>query len=153
MYSQLSQNMHLPLAYLLLNEEDAAIVYEIDAKNLTLNILTGLQALSRSSENQSLVIAASEINAVLPAFTGLGLSEKWNIDAIAESIMTANGVNLKLLQYTKEELADKQQAAQKAAAQQEAQAAQTAMQGASPMGGQLSGQESAVAALGDARMM
>ena len=152
-YSQLSQNMHLPLAYLLLNEEDAAIIYEIDAKNLTLNILTGLQALSRSSENQSLVIAASEINAVLPAFTGLGLSEKWNIDAIAESIMTANGVNLKLLQYTEEELQAKQQAAQQAAAQQEAQAAQTAMQGASPMGGQLSGQESAVAALGDARMM
>lgn len=152
-YSQLSQNMHLPLAYLLLNEEDAAIIYEIDAKNLTLNILTGLQALSRSSENQSLVIAASEINAVLPAFTGLGLSEKWNIDAIAESIMTANGVNLKLLQYTEEELEARQQAAQQAAAQQEAQAAQTAMQGASPMGGQLSGQESAVAALGDARMM
>lgn len=154
-YSQLSQNMHLPLAYLLLNEEDAAIIYEIDAKNLTLNILTGLQALSRSSENQSLVIAASEINAVLPAFTGLGLSEKWNIDAIAESIMTANGVNLKLLQYTEEELQAKQQAAQEAAAQQEAQAAQTAMQGGggSPMGGQLSGQESAVAALGDARMM
>lgn len=149
-YSQLSQNMHLPLAYLLLNEENAAIIYDIDRGNLSLNILTGLQALSRSSENQNLVIAASEINAVLPAFTSLGLSKKWKFDAIAEFIMSANGVDIKALQYTEEEMKAMQEAEEAANEQQQMQA--QAMGGQDPaMGGQLAGQESAVDALNASR--
>lgn len=148
-YSQLSQNMHLPLAYLLLNEEDAEIIHDLDMANLSLNILTGLQALSRSSENQNLVVACSEINAVVPTFTGLGLSKKWKIDAIAESILVANGVNIVALQYTEEEMAA---IAEKEAQLNAQQQMQTQMQ-AEPMGGQLTGQESAVDALNAARMM
>ena len=148
-YSQLSQNMHLPLAYLLLNEEDESIIYEIDRENLKLNILTGLQALSRSSENQNLVIACSEMNAVIPTFTSLGLSSKWKIDAIAESILVSNGVNLKALQYTEEEMVAMQKQELEANAAQQMQAQAMGQQG----GQQLGGQESAVAALQDARMM
>lgn len=150
-YSQLSQNMHLPLAYLLLNEENEAIIFDIDRENLKLNILTGLQALSRSSENQNLVIASSEINAVLPAFTGLGLSKKWNVDAIAESILVSNGVNIKALQYTEEEMMKMQEAEQQANMEQQMQA--QAMGAQAEQGGQLGGQESAVDALAAARMM
>ena len=150
-YSQLSQNMHLPLAYLLLNEEDANIISDIDRGNITLNILTGLQALSRSSENQNLVIAASEINAVVPAFTGLGLSKKWKIDAIAEFIMAANGVDVKALQYTEEEMMEMQKAEAEANAENQMQA--QAMGQDPSMGGQLEGQESAVDALSASRMM
>lgn len=150
-YSQLSQNMHLPLAYLLLNEENEAIIFDIDRENLKLNILTGLQALSRSSENQNLVIASSEINAVLPAFTGLGLSKKWNVDAIAESILVSNGVNIKALQYTEEEMMKMQEAEQQANMEQQMQA--QVMGAQAEQGGQLGGQESAVDALAAARMM
>lgn len=143
--------MHLPLAYLLLNEENEAIIFDIDRENLKLNILTGLQALSRSSENQNLVIASSEINAVLPAFTGLGLSKKWNVDAIAESILVSNGVNIKALQYTEEEMMKMQEAEQQANMEQQMQA--QAMGAQAEQGGQLGGQESAVDALAAARMM
>lgn len=144
-YSQLSQNMHLPLAYLLLNEENPAIIFDIDRENLKLSILTGLQALSRSSENQNLVIACSEINAVVPTFTGLGLSKKWNLDKIAESILIANGVDITGLQYTEDEMLAMQQAEEQAQMQQQMQAQE--------MGGQLAGQESAVDALQAAREM
>lgn len=143
--------MHLPLAYLLLNEENEAIIFDIDRENLKLNILTGLQALSRSSENQNLVIASSEINAVLPAFTGLGLSKKWNVDAIAESILVSNGVNIKALQYTEEEMMKMQEAEQQANMEQQMQAQMMGAQ--AEQGGQLGGQESAVDALAAARMM
>lgn len=146
--------MHLPLAYLLLNEEDATIIYEFDRQNLSLNILTGLQALSRSSENQNLVVAASEINAVLPAFTSLGLSKKWNFDTIAESILVSNGVNVKALQFTKEELAKMQAAEEQANAQQQAQAQMMGGQAEQQMGAQqLAGQDNAVDALNSARGM
>ena len=143
--------MHLPLAYLLLNEENEAIIFDIDRENLKLNILTGLQALSRSSENQNLVIASSEINAVLPAFTGLGLSKKWNVDAIAESILVSNGVNIKALQYSEEEMMKMQEAEQQANLEQQMQA--QVMGAQAEQGGQLGGQESAVDALAAARMM
>lgn len=148
-YSQLSQNMHMPLAYLLLNEENEAIIYDIDRGNIKLNILTGLQALSRSSENQNLVIAASEINAVLPAFTSLGLSKKWNYDTIAEFILSANGVDIKALQYTEEEMMAMQEAEAEANAAQQQQVAAMGQQA----GGQLEGQESAVDALNASRGM
>lgn len=151
-YSQLSQNMHLPLAYLLLNEEDPTIIHDIDKKNITLNIITGLEALSRSSENQNLVIACTEMNTVIPVFTSLGLSKKWNIDAIAESILTANGVNVKAMQYTEEEMEQMAAAEQAMNEQQQMQAqAMGAMGG--EQGGQLAGQESAIDALQASRMM
>jgi hypothetical protein len=143
--------MHLPLAYLLLHEEEPTIINDIDRGNISLNILTGLQALSRSSENQNLVIAASEINAVVPAFTGLGLSKKWKLDSIAEFIMAANGVDITALQYTEEEMIQMQEAEAEASAASQMQA-QAMGQGAGG-GGQLAGQESAVDALNASRGM
>lgn len=149
-YSQLSQNMHLPLAYLLLNEENEFIIHDINRQNLSLSILTGLQALSRSSESQALTIASSALNAILPAFTSLGLGAKWNIDAIAEMVLNSHGVNVTALQYTEEELLKIQQAQQQQAQAQQMQQMQAGMGGAG-MGGQLQNQDSAVEALGMAQ--
>lgn len=143
-YSQLSQNMHLPLAYILLHEENSEIIYEFDAENLKLNILTGLQALSRSSENQNLVIASSEMNAVIPVFMQLGLDKIYNLEIVAESILQSNGVNTKNIKYTKEQLEANAKAAEEAAAQQNMQAQQVAQQ---------ANQAEAVDALQNSRMM
>lgn len=148
-YSQLSQNMHLPLAYLLLNEENEFIIHDINRQNLSLSILTGLQALSRSSESQALTIASSALNAIIPAFTGLGLSAKWNIDAIAEMVLNSHGVNVSALQYTEEEMQQIQEAQQ---AQQQQEQMQAQMQGLGGAGGgQLQNQDAAVEALGMAQ--
>lgn len=139
-YSQLAQGLHLPLAKLLLNELNPKIISEIELRNITLNILTGLQALSRSSENQGLVIASSELNTILPAFTQLGLNpKKWNLDAIAEQVFASNGVNVKALQYTEEEL--------RANAQVEAEANAQAQMQAMTAPQQIATQDDAVAAV------
>jgi hypothetical protein len=136
--------MHLPLAYILLHEENAEIIYEFDAENLKLNILTGLQALSRSSENQNLVIASSEMNAVIPVFMQLGLDKIYNLEVVAESILQSNGVNTKNIKYTEEQLQANAKAAEEAAQAQQMQAQQMA---------QPANQESAVDALQNSRMM
>lgn len=139
-YSQLAQGLHLPLARLLLNELDPKLISDIELGNFKLNILTGLQALSRSSENQGLVIAASELNTILPIFAQLGQdSATWNLQAIAEQVLASNGVNVKSLQYTEEQIREREAAQQEANAQAQMQAMQAPQQ--------LASQESAVQAV------
>lgn len=120
-YSQLSQSMHIPLAYLLLNEVEPSFIHAVQKGEFRLEILTGLQALSRSAENQALVVAASEINAVLPIFQNM---KEFNLSKMVESIMRANGVNVDDYRYSEEELkaqqAQEDQQAQALAAQQQA---------------------------------
>ena len=91
-YSQLSQNMHMPLAYLLLHEVQPTVINAVERGEFKLDILTGLQALSRSSENQSLLVAASEINAIVPIMAQL--SKRFNPDKLIDSNLRANGVNV-----------------------------------------------------------
>lgn len=139
-YSQLAQSLHLPLARLLLNELNPKLIEELELQNFKLNILTGLQALSRSSENQGLVIACSELNTVLPIFGQANqIEEMWNLTAIIEQVLGSNGVNVKALQYTEDQLRARRQAMADAAAQQQAQAMQVPQQ--------LATQESAVEAV------
>lgn len=139
-YSQLAQGLHLPLARLLLNELNPKLIEELELNNFKLNILTGLQALSRSSENQGLVIACSELNTVLPIFGQANqLEEMWNLTAIVEQVLASNGVNVKALQYTEEQLRQRRQALAEAQAAQQAQAVQVPQQ--------LATQESAVQAI------
>lgn len=139
-YSQLAQGLHLPLARLLLNELEPKLIEELLLGNFKLNILTGLQALSRSSENQGLVIAASELNTILPIFGQLSQdSATWNLQAIAEQVLASNGVNVKALQFSEEEIKQRQQAQQEANAQAQMQAMQAPQQ--------LGTQESAVQAV------
>lgn len=141
-YSQLSQSMHLPLAYLLLYEVKPNIMEAIDSQEIKLNILTGIQALSRSSENQGLVIACSELNAIIPTIAQLG--KRFNIDAIADKVFASNNVNIKDITYTEEQLQANARAEQEAMAQQQAQMTQGMPQ-------QLAGQESAIQAVQQAQ--
>ena len=135
-YSQLSQNMHMPLAYLLLHEVQPTVINAVERGEFKLDILTGLQALSRSSENQSLLVAASEINAIVPIMAQL--SKRFNPDKLIDSILRANGVNVDDYTYTEDEM-------KAMAAQEEQQAQQLAMQQQALQQG--AGQEQAVQAV------
>ena len=135
-YSQLSQNMHMPLAYLLLHEVQPTVINAVERGEFKLDILTGLQALSRSSENQSLLVAASEINAIVPIMAQL--SKRFNPDKLIDSILRANGVNVDDYTYTEDEM-------KAIAAQEEQQAQQLAMQQQALQQG--AGQEQAVQAV------
>ena len=134
-YSQLSQSLHIPLAYLLLNEVQPSFIHAVQQGEFRLEILTGLQALSRSSENQSLVTATAEINAIVPILQSF---KQFNLNKVVEGILRANGVNVEDITYTEDEM--KAIAAQEAQQEQQLAAQQQAMmQGA--------GQEQAVQAV------
>ena len=134
-YSQLSQSLHIPLAYLLLNEVQPSFIHAVQQGEFRLEILTGLQALSRSSENQALVTATAEINAIVPVLQSF---KQFNLNKVVEGILRANGVNVEDITYTEEEM--KEIAAQEAQQEQQLAAQQQAMmQGA--------GQEQAVQAV------
>lgn len=121
-YSQLAEGLHLPLAYLLLNEVRSDIIAALEAKDIQLDILTGIQALSRNTENQGMIIACTELNSILPVVANLG--KRYNIQAIAEKVFLSNGVDIEEITYTEEELqAQQQQEMQAAQAQQMAMAA------------------------------
>lgn len=133
-YSQLSQSLHLPLAYLLLDEADNTIIEAFDLNHIKLEILTGLQALSRSTSNQSLVMAVSDLTAILPVFTQGGLGKEWNINKIAEGVFSSYGLTVADMKYTEKELLAIQQAEQQAQATQ-------AMQAQAMGGAGISGQD------------
>ena len=137
-YSQLSQNMHLPLAYILLNEVDPSIISAFDLNNIELNILTGLVALSRSSENQALMIAANQIAQAVPVFSQI--SKKYDIDKLVDGILLSNGIDPASIQKTVEQL-------QQEAAQEE-QAAMAQQQAIMQQGNQLQNTEAVLAAQG-----
>lgn len=123
-YSQLSQSMHLPLAYLLLYEVRSDILLAIDKQEIELNILTGLQALSRSSENQALIIAANEVATVVQVFAQV--DKRFNIAKIVDKILYSNGIDVADITYTEDELRAN---AEREQAQLQAQQQQAMMQG------------------------
>lgn len=149
-YSTLSEYLHVPLAYLLLEEEVPDVMEAFDKEEIELNITTGIQALARTTENQGLVVAATELNTVLPIFQQ-ELAQIYNIPKIVEQVLLANGVDVDAIRYTKEELQARQQEQQKAAAAQQQEQAAMLMGGQGMQQQQLAGQESAVAALNDIR--
>lgn len=145
-YSQLAHGLHIPLAYLLLNEFSPDIMQSIRDEELTLRILTGIQALSRSSENQGLIVACTELNAVIPVIQQLG--RRFNMDAIADKVFLSNGVQIKEITYTEEEVRQMAEAEQAQNQEQQMQAMQQMQQPS-----QLAGQESAISAIGLAQQM
>ena len=137
-YSQLSQNMHLPLAYLLLNESDPTIINAFDMNNIELNILTGLIALSRSSENQALMIAANQIAQAVPVFAQLG--KQYDLDKLVDGILLSNGIDPVTIKKSPEQLQQEAQAEEQAAMAQQQQVMQ--------QGNQLQNTEAVLAAQG-----
>lgn len=118
-YSQLSQNMHMPLAYLLLNEVDPQIINAFDQNNIELNILTGLIALSRSSDNQALLVAANQVAAIVPVFAQI--SKKYDLDKLVDGILLSNGIDPASIKKSEDQLqAEAAQEEQAAMAQQQA---------------------------------
>lgn len=143
-YSQLAESLHLPLAYILLYEVRQDIILAIDAADIELDILTGIQALSRNTENQGLIIACSEINTILPVIAQLG--KRFNQDAIVDKVFLSNGINIEDITYTPEEIQANAAREQEAMQQQQA-----AMLGG--MQQQLAGQGDAISALQAAQQL
>lgn len=100
-YSLLSQSLHLPLAYLLCYEIDADLGLQVAAGALDVQIITGMQALSRSSELQQWVQLTQELGLIVPTLKQV--SPRFNTEKIIERFMLAHGISREFL-YTEEEL-------------------------------------------------
>lgn len=124
-YSQLSQGIHLPLSYLLCLEVEPAFLTAIIAGEVTLDVVTGLPALGRSTVVTQILQAIQELSVIVPAMGQL--SPRFDTERVVDLVLQARGVNLKDVMMTPEQLKAKQEQQQAAQAQQQ----QAALVGAS----------------------
>lgn len=125
-YSQLSEALHKPLAYLLLAEADRNLQSAIIANKVKFNILTGTAALGRGNDTERLLTSIQVLGVIIPAMGQL--SKRFNTEAVIDKILTNNGVNLEEIMKSDEELEAEAQAAQ-----EQMQAMQQMAQQASPL--------------------
>jgi len=119
-YSQLSQGIHLPLSYLLCDEAEPDFMTAVIAGELTLEVITGLPALGRSTVVTQLLQATQELAAIIPAMQQL--SQRFDIEKITDLVLQARGLNLEDIMLSAEALDEKLKAQQQAEQAQAAQA-------------------------------
>ena len=100
-YSLLSQSLHLPLAYLLCYELDKDVGAAVAAGDINVQIITGVQALSRNAELQQWVQLTQELGLIIPTLKQV--SPRFNTDKIIERFMLGHGVSNEFL-YTPQEM-------------------------------------------------
>ena len=117
-YSQLSQGIHLPLSHLLCMEVSPNFITALVAGELTLDVITGLPALGRSTVVTQLLQAIQELSLIIPAMKQL--SPRFDTEAVIDTVLQARGVNLDDTMFSAEELQAQQDEMQAQQAQQQA---------------------------------
>lgn len=101
-YSQLSKELHAPLAYLLLAQTYGAFAALIAGDRVKVQIITGTAALGRAGDTQRLLQATQVLSVLVPALQQI--SKRFNIEKIVDQTLTNYGVSLKEIMKTQEEL-------------------------------------------------
>jgi hypothetical protein len=117
-YSQLSQGIHLPLSYLLCNEVDSDFIHALIAGEVTLEVITGLPALGRSTVVTQVLQAVQELAVIIPALKQL--SPRCDIEKVIDLVLQARGVNLEDIMLSPEALKEQQRVQEQQQAQQSA---------------------------------
>ena len=117
-YSQLSQGIHLPLSYLLCNEVDGDFIHALIAGEITLEVITGLPALGRSTVVTQVLQAIQELAVIVPALKQL--TPRADVEKVIDLILQARGVNLEDIMLSPEALKQQQEDQQQQQAQQTA---------------------------------
>lgn len=108
-HSALSNSIHPPLAYLMLQELAPDLVVQAIDQQIQLDMLTGVPALTRSAKVQACLEAAQEAAAIIGA---LGpATQRVSPESIIAMCFAARGLSPSDIYRTKEELADMQQQA------------------------------------------
>lgn len=121
-YSQLSEALHKPLAYLLIGELDPKLSAAIKANVVKFSILTGTAALGRGNDTERLLNSIQILGVLIPAMGQL--SRRFNTEEVIDMILTNNGVDLEKVMKSEQQLEQEAQEAQQQslAAQQQANA-------------------------------
>lgn len=125
-YSSLAESWQVPLAHLLLQEEDPRQLAGIVDGTIRLAIVAGIPALGRAGDVQNLIVALSEAAPVIDAVRNIG-DPRIDPQRVLDMILTGSGVDIDSLFYTEQE-----QAAN-LAAQKERQEASQAIEAAAGM--------------------
>ena len=115
-FSNLSPTLHAKTGYLLMQEVDPAFIIAVAAGLFDLELLTGVQAVGRSSDTQKLMEASIEFATIA---TSLQQTQQpfFDYNTLAKYIFTNRGVPLDVIMKSQEQLAaelemQKQQQAQ-----------------------------------------
>lgn len=111
-YSLLAESMQAPLAYLCMQEVSDGLLLGLMAKMYKPKILTGIPALSRSADTQSLLQAAQELTVLAPLLQMF--PQRIDPNKVFERVLQSNGVDPNDISKSADELA--QEAAAQAAA-------------------------------------
>ena len=122
-YSQLSKELHIPLAYLLLAQTYEAFAILIAGGKVNIQIVTGTAALGRAGDTQRLLQATQVLSVLIPALQQI--SKRFNTQKIVDKTLANYGVPLEDIMKSEEELQ-----AQAQAQAQQMQALQMAQAGA-----------------------
>lgn len=126
-YSSLAEGIHLPLSYILSAEEEPKLLAPFVNGELTLTVLTGLAALGRSADVQSLIQAANVIITLVPGLKQV--SARFDAELIIDKILQSYGLSPDDWMLSAQDLQKEQAANQQAAAQLDPLAQQQALQG------------------------
>ena len=121
-FSNLSPTLHAKTGYLLMQEVDPIFIIAVAAGLFDLELLTGVQAVGRSSDTQKLMEATIEFATIA---TSLQQTQQpfFDYKALANHIFTNRGVPLDVLMKTQEQLEQELALAQQQQAQMSAQMA------------------------------
>lgn len=105
-YSVIADTLHIPLAHILCWEVNQGFINELLAQGLSLSVLTGVAALSRSIDVTKLIQAAQALAQVLPVLTN---TPRVDPDKVLDMVLNGFGINTKDLYRTEEQLQQLQQ--------------------------------------------
>lgn len=106
-YSQLSLGMHLPLAYLLAQEVDPYFITAVVAREVDLEVVTGVNALGRAAEIQQLYLAIQELAAIIPAMQQI--TPRFDTEKVIDTVLQSHGLVLEDIMLSEEELKARQE--------------------------------------------
>lgn len=106
-YSSIADQLHIPLAHILCQEENPDFVAEVISGGLTLSVLTGVAALGRSADVTKLLEACSIMASILPVIQANPAMDPQRVWA---KVMQGYGLDMSELQFTESELQARQQA-------------------------------------------
>lgn len=101
-YSSLAESWQVPLAHLLLYEEDPKQSSGIIDGTIRLNIVAGIPALGRAGDVQNLLTALTEAAAIMQAVQGIG-DRRVDPERVLDIILSGSGVDSEAIFYSEAE--------------------------------------------------
>lgn len=105
-YSVIADTLHIPLAHILCWEVNQQFINELLSQGLSLSVLTGVAALSRSIDVTKLTQAAQTLAAILPVFQA---TPRIDPEKVLDMVLAGFGINTKDIYRTEEQLQALQQ--------------------------------------------